>query len=512
MPQVPNRHHTRVRLACAASLILASAAAAQQSRPASNAAPATATAPVDLPQWWTGRVELPGMPLDFLVVFRPGPAGGPPKATMDIPMQGAKDLALTDVALGAEQITFTIPPPAGAVFSVEPTDGGRAAVGTLAQRGMTFTVNMQRVTENEARAFGPPRPQTPKPPFPYTARDVTYDNPKDGAKLAGTLTIPEGQGPHPAVLLITGSGGQDRDETIFGHKPFAVIADHLTRRGIAVLRVDDRGVGGSTNPQPDVTSETFATDVDTGIAFLRKQAEIDPRRIALLGHSEGALVATLVAARMPDLAGIVLLAGTALPGSQILPAQLAALSRAAGMSAELVEKQTAAQLRIFKHLDDEPDSPALRAAARELVRLQLEAGGTPADPNQLETATDLALKQVQNPWMRFFLRYDPREPLRKVKCPVLALGGGLDLQVLPKDNLPEIEKALRGAGNGDVTVKELPGLNHLFQEAQTGLVQEYATLKQTVAPAVLDETSDWLQKRLGLPASPPSPTTRSGTR
>jgi hypothetical protein len=467
-------------------------------------APRAAKPPEGEAQWWKGSFEVGGAKTDFVVVFRAAGQAGQYAATIDIPVQGAKDLALTDVVLTATELRFALPPPPGAaatakaVFELKRDADGKAASGTLKQHGLTLPTHMERVTEDEARAVGPPRPQTPKPPFPYTQREVTYENPVDQTKLAGTLTIPQGAGPHPAVILITGSGAQDRDETIFGHKPFLIIADHLTRRGIAVLRVDDRGVGGSSGSTAESTTKSFANDVISGLKFLKKQPEIDPQRIGLVGHSEGGVIAPLVASKSKDVACIVLLAGSAIPGDKLLGIQLAALSRAAGMPADLVEKQTTAQQRIFELMAQDADEAALRGAVRELVKLQLAEGSKPDDAAQLDAATEAGVKQLSAPWMRFFLKYDPRDALRKVKCPVLALNGSLDLQVPPKDNLPEIERALREAGNGDVTVKELLGLNHLFQEAKTGLVLEYATIEQTIAPVALDEIATWLRARFKL--------------
>ncbi len=462
----------------------------------------SATRPETETQWWKGVCETPGIALDFIVVFKPGPERGQYTATIDIPVQMAKGLPLIDVVLSDTDMRFTIAPPAGAVFELTRTADAKTATGELKQHGMTFPAHMQRITEEEAKSVGPPRPQTPKPPFPYTQRDVTYENSKDSTKLAGTLTIPEGAGPHPAVLLITGSGPQDRDETIFGHKPFFVIADHLTRHGIAVLRVDDRGVGGSTGAKPDVTTADFATDVEAGVAFLKHQPEIDPRRIGLLGHSEGGEIAPLVAAESHDVACIVLLSGPGLPGSELLILQNEALLKAAGASPEVIKRHTDAHRAVHECVARKADEDTLRKAVQELVTIQLSASGGPdPTPEQIDSATKLGMAQFTSNWLRWFLTHDPRETLRKVKCPVLALGGSLDLQVPPKENLPEIEKALKAGGNTDATTKELPGLNHLFQEAKTGQVAEYATIDQTFSPTALDVLTIWLRTHFKLETS-----------
>ncbi len=465
---------------------------------------AQATASTDRePQWWKGSFEAQGMTLDFVVAFRPTSDSDGYTATIDIPVQGAKNLALSEVVLTPERLGFAIPPPPGApaiakaVFELRREEDGRTANGTLQQSGFTFAVRMERVTEEEARAVGPPRPQTPKPPFPYEAREVTYQNPVDDTRLAGTLTIPPGSGPHPAVILITGSGAQDRDETLFGHKPFMVWADHLTRHGIAVLRMDDRGVGGSSGSTADSTSKDFANDVIAGLKFLQQQPEIDRRRLGLVGHSEGGIIAPLVASKSKDVACMVLLGGPALPGAKLLNLQLEALVRAAGLSEADIERQSQAQRKLIDLVVADAEADAVRDAARELIRVQFEAldERNPSE-EQLDGQTKVAVAQVSSPWMRWFLKHDPREVLVKVKCPTLALIGSLDLQVPPKENVPELAKAFRQAGNTQATVKELPGLNHLFQPAKTGLVAEYAAIDQTLAPAVLDEVTSWLREQL----------------
>ncbi len=472
-------------------IVLASVAVAQP-------APASQTAGREK-QWWKGRVTVPMMPLDVVVVFTPkGDADW--TATIDIPLQGADDLPLSDVALAEKQLRFRIPPPADALFELERDKDAPTASGTMAQRGMTFPVTLERITEAEAAGVGPERPQTPKPPFPYGTRDVTYKNDKDGVTLAGTLSIPEGKGPHPAVLLITGSGPQDRDETLFGHKPFAVIADYLTRRGIAVLRVDDRGVGGSTKGATEGTSEDFATDVQVGIKFLREQPELDGKRIALLGHSEGALIAPMVAAEHRDLAAIVLLAPPGLAGREILRLQLGSVLKASGVRDEKIEEQLKIQREALDKAADGAPTDVLRPLIRELVNAQAGAAAATLGEAQLDAMTDAAIEQIAGRWMRFFIKYDPREALKRVQCPTLALFGEKDFQVPPKDNLSEVESALKAGGNKDVLVKTMPGLNHLFQEAQTGQFAEYAQITQTISPQALDEVANWMASVLKVPA------------
>jgi pimeloyl-ACP methyl ester carboxylesterase len=351
-----------------------------------------------------------------------------------------------------------------------------------------------------ARAFNPApvptrRPQEPRPSFPYTAQEATYQN--GGVRLAGTLTIPPGPGPFPAVLLITGSGPQDRDESSFGHQPFLVIADHLSRHGIAVLRVDDRGTGGSTGNVDSSTTADFAQDVLAGVRFLKSHPRIAGDRIGLLGHSEGGVVAPLAASQSPDVAFVILLGGTGVPGSEIVQIQSRLIARANGAGEEAVQRNQEALRRTFEVLRAEPDPAAREARLRDLGKDLLVT----MSEDQVRTlggvgpAAEAVAKGMNTRWFRYFIDYDPRPALRKVKVPVLALNGSRDLQVTPDPNLPEIEKALKQGGNRDVTVRLLPGLNHQLQPAQTGSPAEYGVIETTIDPSVLDLVTGWITER-----------------
>lgn len=459
---------------------------------------------------WKGVIEIGPSSIEFVVKFAPAAAGQGGTAgftgTMDIPVQGLTDGALQDVVYTQDRMAFTLVPPGApeamwAKFSASIDPEGKTAQGELNQSGGTFPITLERLNKEQARDLKPKRPQMPVPPFPYTVREVEYDNDAGGVHLAGTLTIPEGDGPHPAAILITGSGPQDRDESIMGHKPFLVIADHLTRHGIAVLRVDDRGVGGSTGSISDSTTEDFAGDVMAGIEFLRQQRGIDASKIGLIGHSEGALVAPIVAAQTSrgtdEVAFVVLLAGPGLPGAQLLSIQLEAILRASGVSEESIAKQIASQGILTQSVlsDEEGGDDRAVDAIRELVREQMGLDDASEVP---EAIVDAQLAQMNSPWFRYFLALDPRPYLKRVKCPVLALNGALDLQVPAERNLNEISRALAAGGNDDVTTSLLPGLNHLFQEAATGLPAEYAQIPQTFAPGALKKMTDWIRLKTGL--------------
>ena len=438
---------------------------------------------------WGGAIELPTGALEVQVDLRAVEGGW--QGTIDIPAQGARGLALTAVRVWEDSITFAIAGVPG-----EPTFLGQLRdekiTGTFQQGGQTFPF---RLAQDPAPVPGPRRPQTPEPPFPYRVEDVTYQN--GDITLAATLTLPRGEGPFPAVVMITGSGPQDRDETLFDHRPFAVIADHLTRGGIAVLRADDRGVGGSTGSTATATSRDFAADALAGLRWLQARPEIAADRIGLIGHSEGGNVAAIAATEDPAVAYIVMLAGTGMPLSEVMVAQARLLSMAAGAEPAQVDRQEEAQRELFRLVAANADVPILREQMRKLIEVQIRMAepGRQIDERTMEQLVNQHLQGTLSPWFRFALTFDPREALRQVKVPVLALNGSLDLQVPHDQNLPEIEKALQEAGNPDVTIRMLPGMNHLFQRAATGTVEEYARIEETMAPEVLDLIREWIVVR-----------------
>jgi pimeloyl-ACP methyl ester carboxylesterase len=269
-----------------------------------------------------------------------------------------------------------------------------------------------------------------------------------------------------------------------GHKPFLVLSDYLTRRGIAVLRVDDRGIGKSTGDFATATTADFATDVEAGIAFLKTRAEVDPKRIGLIGHSEGAIIAPMVAARNKDVAFLVMLAGSGVPGDQIIAEQTRLLALAAGAPAAAADQGAEAERKMLALAVKEKHSPTLAADLRASLKGQL-----PADQ------IDAAVRQLTSPWFLYFISYDPAPALRQLRCPVLVLNGSKDLQVPPAQNLPAIRAAL--ADDKQAQIVELPGLNHLFQTAQTGAPAEYAKIEETMAPVALQTIAAWVLEQSG---------------
>jgi pimeloyl-ACP methyl ester carboxylesterase len=431
---------------------------------------------------WATAISMPnGASLRLVLHVRTG--GGGTVATLDSPDQLAYAVPIRPLTREGQTVRFTMPAN-GAKFEGELAADGKSIAGTWTGAGYKGPLTF---ASRPIQTAGPNRPQTPKPPFPYRTEEVAVDS-APGVKLAGTLTLPQGKGPFPAVVMITGSGAQDRDETILGHKPFAVIADRLTRDGIAVLRVDDRGFAKSTGDFAAATDDDFAVDTAAQVAFLRKRPDIDPARIGVIGHSEGGIVAPKVAAKDPKLAFVVLMAGPGVPLSEVLRAQRAKLMPAMGLGPEEIKKGQALvdhAVVAMKGAKDEADAKAralqaIKAEGMSLVRTDSEA-------QALAT-------QLSSGWMRDLLDYDPGPTLAKVKCPILALNGSKDGQVPPEQNLPAIRSATRS--NPNVTIMELPGLNHLFQTAKTGAVGEYADIEETVAPIALDAMSGWIVKQV----------------
>ena len=433
---------------------------------------------------WEGQIDIPGQPITVKVdlIINDSDWSG----TIDIPTQGAKGLSLSDIHVEEKDegmhVKFSIRGiPGNPTFEGQLQDG--AISGTFSQGGATFGFQLSRESVK-----GPARPQEPKPPFPYKIEEVAFQN--GAVNLAGTLTLPQGDGTFPAVLLISGSGLQDRDETLVGHKPFWVLADHLSRAGIAVLRVDDPGIGQSTpHPKPPTTAD-FATDVEAGVAFLKQDDRIG--RIGLIGHSEGGLIAAIVASRSNDVGFIVLMAGPGVAGAELLRKQNERIFDAAGIAGERKQNLLVLLDQLFTILTSENMAEdKRRQGVEEIVRKQLEINGVPP-AEQNEAQVRALAEQSLTPWMRYFLTFDPRPALKKIRVPVLTLNGELDVQVDAEQNLTAIAAALEKGGNQNVTVHRLPEHNHLFQRARTGLMNEYGAIEETLSPKVLDLIRDWI--------------------
>ena len=339
------------------------------------------------------------------------------------------------------------------------------------------------------------RPQEPQKPYSYYTEDVVFENKSANINLAGTLTLPTKEGLFPAVILISGSGAQNRDEELLGHKPFLVLADYLTKNGIAVLRFDDRGTAMSKGDFKTATTLDFSTDVEAALQYLQTRKEIDQKKIGLIGHSEGGLIAPMVANKSKNISFIILLAGTGIPGDELLLLQQELIGKASGISEEDLKKSKITNTEAFEIVKKATNSDQVKKDITELISKSIKADPEAKIPDGINESEfiDMQVSQLLSPWMQFFIKYNPALALEKVKCPVLVLNGDKDMQVPSKVNLEAINKALVKGGNKKVTIKELPNLNHIFQECKTGLPEEYSEIEQTISPSALTEILNWIQ-------------------
>ena len=436
---------------------------------------AKAAKPSDIDGVWSGVIDIGVQKLRIIYHVLNTEDGL--TAHADIPDQGVKAVPVVitrnGAALKLEIKAF------GATFEGKIASDGKTIPGTFTQGPVSAPLVLSPV--KDAAALERRRPQNPTKPYPYREEEVSYENKVQNVHLAATLTLPQGKGPFPGVVLITGSGPQDRDEALLGHRPFLVLADHLTRTGIAVLRADDRGMGQSTGVFAQATTADFATDAEASLAYLKSRQEVDPHKLGLIGHSEGGVIAPMVAARNAEVAFIVLMAGTGVRGDEVLSRQLLAIEESMGKSHAEAEKDAAAQHELLLLAEHEKDDAVLSSKMREL---KVPDGQIAAQ-----------LKQIRSPWFQYFLQYDPAVALRQVKCPVLAINGEKDTQVIPSQNLPAIREALEAGGNKQFETEILPGLNHLFQTAKTGSPNEYAEIEETISPIALERMSNWILKQ-----------------
>ena len=506
--------------AAAALLFWAGSDAAAQNGPAATVAPAApaatpATAPVkdnrllDADAVWVGKVQVAENPDQFLdcsVTFTGALAER--VGTISIPAQNAKNLKLTRLSVHDKGMLFTLLPAGAplataAVFALTTNETDRTvASGTMMQNGRAFPITLQLLPEGQQSDIGPKRPQTPKAPLPYRTSEVAVTSGEGDRKvtLAGTMVLPDEakfSPPYAAVVFVTGSGPQDRDETLFDHKPFAVLADALARAGIASLRTDDRGVGGSTSPNAgNDTTDDFAADALANVAFCAQDKGIDPKRIGILGHSEGALVAAMAAANAPKAVGfIVMMAGQGTNGGEVLKQQTRALAMAGGAPMDYIKKVLPLHAELVSLIPGK-DEAKIRAAIDALALAQMGIKSFDDLRVKQREATvamlDQQTKAMLAPWMQRWVTLDPMEYFAKLSCPVMLLQGGIDRQVVAEDNLPPIVASLAKTGNTDVTVRLIPGLNHLMQRAMTGVPAEYATIEQTIDPRAIEAVVEWV--------------------
>lgn len=418
--------------------------------------------------YWKGEIDLGTLKLEMAFNITAIENGF--SATLDVPAQGAFDFPVDETTFKDGHLQLTM-------SSMDASYSGMTKEGVIegefTQRGMTFPLNLTKAEKKEQKKI---RPQDPQPPFNYHIEEVTFVNEKEGNTLAGTLTIPEGQGPFPAMVLVSGSGQQDRDEELMNHRPFWVIADYCALHGIAVLRYDDRGIGGSTGEVENATSLDFSYDAEAAFDYLRNRKEINASKVGILGHSEGGVINFMVSSRRPEVAFLVSLAGPSVNGIEVLKEQQASILRASGMSEEVVQFNGNTNAQMF----DIIEASSNREEADSLLRQLVKGWG------YNEELTEQTVGQMASPWMYYFLRYDPTDAIVKTNCPALLLNGSKDLQVIASQNLPGYERIINEYGKTNLTLRELPDLNHLFQHCDTGSPNEYLEIEETISPEVLE--------------------------
>lgn len=456
-----------------------------------SASPAFAQSESNLAGNWLATLDVSGIKHRLLLKIQKPTAGY--TAKFDSVDQGVKDLPVDSVTLNGNKMSF-VANQFGMSYEGTLNDKGDEITGTFKQGAGSTQMIFKRVGEVPMIT----RRQDPKKPYPYDEEEVSYRNVKDNVKLAGTLSLPRnGNRKHPAVILISGSGPQNRDSLVAGHRLFLVLSDHLTRQGIAVLRVDDRGTGDSELGSLAVTSENYMGDVLAGVDFLKTRREINPKKIGLIGHSEGGMIAPMAAAHSKDVAFIILLAGLGQRGEDVVTTQTELMQRVQGTDSDTIAQGTVLLNKIQAIVKTENDENRREQLVKEELTRHV---GTMNETQRkafapLESSIRTLMPMFRMPWFRYFITFEPALVLRRVKVPVLALNGELDLQVAWKENLDLIAAALKAAKNKDYTVKAFPRLNHLFQTATTGLPSEYGKIEETMSPEVLHTMSDWIMQR-----------------
>lgn len=437
---------------------------------------------------WHGKLSLPAGSLT--IVFHINQSGeGEYTTTLDSPDQGATNIKTQTTSFKDSVLTIQIPL-INASYKGK-LNSEHSIAGTFTQ-GMALPLNLEKGEANK-----PKRPQEPQPPFPYRSEEVSVKNAKDGITLAGTLTLPEKGNKFPAVVLVTGSGAQNRDSEIMGHKPFVVIADYLTRNGIAVLRCDDRGTAASQGNHATATNEDFANDTEAALNYLRSRKDINAKKVGIIGHSCGGTIAFIAAAKDPSVAFVISLAGAAVRGDSLMLKQVELISKSQGMPDAMWPAMKPAIQHRYALLQQTDKTP-------EELQKELYADVTktmsPEQLKDLNTAKQLSaqVNSMTSPWYLHFMRYDPTKDLKKIKCPVLALNGEKDIQVDAAMNLTAIKQRVSENGNKNVTVKAYPNLNHLFQTCKKGTLAEYGELEETFSPEALKDMAEWILSNMSF--------------
>jgi len=424
---------------------------------------------------WEGTLSAGGQ--DLIIKFMISPADSGLSAAISVPQQNLYNHPADTLSIHNNDVAIDL---ASLKASYQGTVSKNSIQGTWKQSGASIVLNLEKISDTVIDRVK--RAQDPAPPFPYTAQDIYFTDNETGITFGGTVTVPNGEGPFPACILVSGSGQQNRDEEIFNHRPFLVLADALSKAGVAVLRYDDRGMGESGGDPMTATTLDFSHDAAAALDWLAGQSYVNQDAIGVIGHSEGGAIAAILGAERSDIDWLVLLAGPGVPGKELIAAQSEAIMRASNMSEQQIRTTVSTNVKVYElAVSTRPEADKTTAIRKELIRIGMA-------PDQATAQT----KALLIPWMKYFLALDPAQYLSQITIPVLALNGTKDLQVIHTQNLPAIEEALTAAGNSKFIVKALPDLNHLFQPANTGLVQEYGLIETTFDPSAISEITAWI--------------------
>ncbi len=443
---------------------------------------------------WEGKLDVG---VELRIVFHIKENGkGALTATADSPDQGALGLKCDTAIVFSETLTIEMKD-LNARFT------GKLVNDSVIDGNFTQGAEIPLVLKKVDKPSERKRSQTPQPPFPYKTEEIEYYNKDKSLRFGATITIPSGKGPFPAALLITGSGPQNRDEDIMGHKLFAVLADHLSRNGFVVVRTDDRGVGKSTGKFEGATSADFAQDASAGVEYLQSRPEVNNKKIGLVGHSEGGMIAPMVATQRKDINFIVLMAAPGIKITELMTEQNIAILRSAGISTEATAAYSALYKKLLEQILNAPDTVAASSIVHKTIKEWADTTRQKLveelDLHFAEKRNNIATSLAQimsSPWFKYFLAYDPVVYLERIKCKVLAINGDKDIQVISSSNLAGIEQALKKGKAKNYHVTELAGMNHLFQRCTKCTLDEYGELEETFSPIALGVISDWLSKNV----------------
>ncbi len=434
----------------------------------------------DITGSWSGMLGVG--PAKLPLVFNITEKEGTYSATMDSPSQGVKEIPVTTIVFENTQLTFTI---TNLGANYEGTWKQDSIVGTFKQMGMALPLNLAR---GKVEVKSVVRPQDPIAPYPYHSEEVRFENRKAGITLAGTFTRQQEGKNFPVAILVTGSGGQNRNEEILNHRPFLVLSDYLTRHGIAVLRYDDRGIGESTGDYPKANLDDFTSDAASAIGYLKTRKDIDPKKIGIIGHSEGGTIAfTLAGERSNCLAFIVSMAGMSIPGDSLMQMQRSLTGKTSGVPDAVIAQNEVVLVHINDLIQKHP-AEYIRQNMDQLIDSLLPE--SQRNNQEFRNGYRQGITQLMSPELQSLMNCNPAESLKRIKCPVLALNGDKDLQVPADINLDRVKALVKGP----VTLRKYPGLNHLFQHCTTGLITEYEKIEETIAPEVLEDISSWIKQ------------------